>query len=78
MTGRVRGRTGSGQRDGRTEGRKDGRTEGRNGMTAKQLLAVEAALVGGLVLAVLVKEMPGLLREIRIWRMSGRGSGHAR
>ncbi|MFI9604696.1 MULTISPECIES: hypothetical protein [Streptomyces] len=47
-------------------------------MTAKQLLAVEAALVGGLVLAVLIKEMPGLLREIRIWRMSGRGAGHAR
>ncbi|MEU6012297.1 hypothetical protein ACFY0A_29680 [Streptomyces sp. NPDC001698] len=46
-------------------------------MTAKQLLAVEAALVGGLVLAALIKEMPGLLREIRIWRMSGRGSGHA-
>ncbi|MFF8596229.1 hypothetical protein ACF061_33325 [Streptomyces sp. NPDC015220] len=48
-------------------------------MTGKQVLTVEAAVLGGLVLALLVKEMPGLLREIRIWRMVGLrpGARHA-
>lgn len=49
-------------------------------MTAKQVLAVEIAVVGGLALALLVKEMPGLVREVRIWRMVGfrAGSRHPR
>ncbi|GAA5054904.1 hypothetical protein [Streptomyces sp. SID10815] len=40
-------------------------------MRAKQVLTAEAAVIGGLVLAVLVKELPGIVREIRIWRMVG-------
>jgi hypothetical protein len=49
-------------------------------MTAKQMLAAEAAVVGGLALALLVKEMPGIVREVRIWRMVGvrAGSRHPR
>ncbi|MEV8565509.1 hypothetical protein AB0436_07950 [Streptomyces sp. NPDC051322] len=38
-------------------------------MTAKRVLIAQAVLVGGLGLAILVKELPGLAREIRIWRM---------
>jgi hypothetical protein len=50
------------------------------GMTGKQVVAAELAVVGGLVLALLIKEMPGLVREIRIWRMVGfrAGSRHPR
>ncbi|WP_181446536.1 hypothetical protein [Streptomyces sp. NTH33] len=44
-------------------------------MTGKQVLVAEAAVVGGLVLALLIREMPGLVREIRIWRMVGVRSG---
>jgi hypothetical protein len=49
-------------------------------MTAKQLLAVEIAVVGGAVLALLAKEVPGLVREVRIWRMIDyrAGSRHPR
>jgi hypothetical protein len=49
-------------------------------MTGKQVLMAEAAVVGGLALALLVREAPGLVREIRIWRMVGvrSGSGHPR
>ncbi|WP_198668628.1 hypothetical protein [Streptomyces triticisoli] len=49
-------------------------------MTGKQVVAAELAVVGGLVLALLIKEMPGLVREIRIWRMVGfrAGSRHPR
>ncbi|MFI1168789.1 hypothetical protein ACH4UM_35835 [Streptomyces sp. NPDC020801] len=49
-------------------------------MTAKQVLTAEAVVVGGLALALLVKEMPGIVREIRIWRMVGvrNGSRHSR
>jgi hypothetical protein len=50
------------------------------GMTGRQVVAAELAVVGGLVLALLIKEMPGLVREIRIWRMVGfrAGSRHPR
>ncbi|MGX4687819.1 hypothetical protein [Streptomyces sp. JNUCC 63] len=49
-------------------------------MTGKQVMAAELAVVGGLALALLIKEMPGLVREIRIWRMVGfrPGSRHPR
>ncbi|CAL9351718.1 hypothetical protein SUDANB126_00493 [Streptomyces sp. enrichment culture] len=40
-------------------------------MTAKRILMAEAALVGGALLALLVKEWPGMRREVRIWRMAG-------
>ncbi len=42
---------------------------------AKRVLMAQAVLVGGLVLTLFVKELPGLVREIRIWRMAGSGSG---
>ncbi|GHF06339.1 hypothetical protein GCM10014715_72960 [Streptomyces spiralis] len=49
-------------------------------MTAKRMLVAEAVVVGGLALALLVKEMPGIVREVRIWRMVGlrAGSRHPR
>ncbi|MFE9173822.1 hypothetical protein ACFYNZ_30930 [Streptomyces kebangsaanensis] len=47
-------------------------------MTGRQVLMAEAAVVGGLVLALLIREMPGLVREIRIWRMVGIRSGSRR
>ncbi|WP_329467073.1 hypothetical protein [Streptomyces sp. NBC_01431] len=30
-----------------------------------------AALVGGVVLVLLIRELPSLRRELRIWRMAG-------
>ncbi|MGV9347161.1 hypothetical protein ACWDSD_20550 [Streptomyces spiralis] len=49
-------------------------------MTVKRMLVAEAVVVGGLALALLVKEMPGIVREVRIWRMVGlrAGSRHPR
>jgi hypothetical protein len=41
---------------------------------AKRVLIAEAVIIGGLGLLVMAKEMPGVVREIRIWRMSGLGS----
>ncbi|MFI7413004.1 hypothetical protein ACIBU0_30460 [Streptomyces sp. NPDC049627] len=40
-------------------------------MTGQRVLMAEAALVGGLALALLVWELPSLRREMRIWRMAG-------
>jgi hypothetical protein len=40
-------------------------------MTAKRILLAEAALLGGAVLALLVSELPGAARELRIFRMVG-------
>ncbi|GAA3494955.1 hypothetical protein GCM10019016_020550 [Streptomyces prasinosporus] len=42
-------------------------------MTARRILMAEAALVGGALLVLLVKEWPGMMREMRIWRMAGSG-----
>jgi hypothetical protein len=49
-------------------------------MTARRVLIAEALIVGGVALTLLVREMPGLVREVRIWRMVGfrHGSGHPR
>ena len=49
-------------------------------MTARRVLIAEALIVGGLALTLLVREMPGLVREVRIWRMTGfrSGSRHSR
>lgn len=44
-------------------------------VTAKRVLTAQAVLVGSAVLGLLVWELPGLVREIRIWRMAGSGSG---
>ncbi|WP_328429663.1 hypothetical protein [Streptomyces sp. NBC_00443] len=43
----------------------------RAGFSGQRVLMAEAALVGGLVLAALLWELPSLRREARIWRMSG-------
>lgn len=40
-------------------------------MTARRILMAEAVLVGGALVALLVKEWPGMVREVRIWRMVG-------
>ncbi|WP_187645601.1 hypothetical protein [Streptomyces sp. TRM49041] len=42
---------------------------------ARRVLMAEAVLVGGLALAILIREIPGLMREVRIWRMAGYRSG---
>ncbi|MFE9452140.1 hypothetical protein [Streptomyces sp. NPDC006739] len=47
-------------------------------MTARRVLTAEAVLVGGMMLALLVRELPGLVREVRIWRMAGSHSGARR
>ncbi|MGW4569371.1 hypothetical protein ACWEN3_46035 [Streptomyces sp. NPDC004561] len=40
-------------------------------MSGRQLLMAQAALVGSVVVALFVKELPGILRELRIYRMTG-------
>ncbi|MEV7687863.1 hypothetical protein [Streptomyces bungoensis] len=40
-------------------------------MSGRQLLVAQAALVGGLAAALFVRELPGVLRELRIYRMTG-------
>ncbi|WP_181139158.1 hypothetical protein [Streptomyces sp. Ru72] len=49
-------------------------------MTARRVLMAEALIVGGLALTLLVREMPGIMREVRIWRMVAfrHGSRHPR
>ncbi|GHF71794.1 hypothetical protein GCM10010218_61280 [Streptomyces mashuensis] len=42
---------------------------------AKRILLAQVALVGGAALVLLAKEMPGLVREVRIWRMAGFRAG---
>jgi hypothetical protein len=38
---------------------------------AKHILIAEAVIVGGIVLGILLREIPGAVREVRIWRMAG-------
>jgi hypothetical protein len=40
-------------------------------MMARRVLIAQALLVTGLAAVVLLREMPGLVREVRIWRMVG-------
>ncbi|MEV6056105.1 hypothetical protein [Streptomyces sp. NPDC052107] len=40
-------------------------------MSGRQLLVVQAAMIGGLVMTLFVKELPGIVRELRIYRMTG-------
>ncbi|MBN0042825.1 hypothetical protein JS756_01585 [Streptomyces actuosus] len=49
-------------------------------LTGRSVLTAQAALLAGAALALLIREMPGLVREIRIWRMVGvrSRSGHPR
>ncbi|GGV65598.1 MULTISPECIES: hypothetical protein [Streptomyces] len=48
------------------------------GVTARRVLAAQLAVTGGAVLALLAKEIPGIVREVRIWRMVGLGPGPRR
>lgn len=47
---------------------------------ARRVLIAQAVIAGALGLVILVKEIPGLVREVRIWRMVGfrAGSRHPR
>ncbi|MFI9722181.1 hypothetical protein ACIHFE_21375 [Streptomyces sp. NPDC052396] len=42
---------------------------------AKRLLIIQAVVAGAAALALLIKEFPGLVREIRLWRMAGVRAG---
>ncbi|WP_190045739.1 hypothetical protein [Streptomyces capoamus] len=47
-------------------------------MSGRQLLAAQAAVAGSLAAVLLVKELPGLVRELRIYRMTGGLRAHRR
>ncbi|MFJ4582617.1 hypothetical protein [Streptomyces echinatus] len=47
-------------------------------MSGRQLLVAQAALVGGVITALFVKEFPGIVRELRIYRMTGGLRAHRR
>ncbi|MFI1071766.1 hypothetical protein [Streptomyces puniciscabiei] len=47
------------------------RTTVRAGVSGRQLLVAQAAVIGGLALTLFVKELPGIVRELRIYRMTG-------
>lgn len=47
------------------------RRPARAGMSGRQLLVAQAALAGGLAVALFVRELPGVVRELRIYRMTG-------
>ncbi|WP_165289393.1 hypothetical protein [Streptomyces fodineus] len=40
-------------------------------MSVRQVLLAQAALVGGVLLTLFIKELPGVMRELRIYRMTG-------
>ncbi|WP_369205635.1 hypothetical protein [Streptomyces sp. PU-14G] len=42
---------------------------------ARRVLFAQVAVVGALAAGILVRELPGAVREVRIWRMVGFGSG---
>ncbi|MEV6025721.1 hypothetical protein [Streptomyces sp. NPDC052036] len=44
-------------------------------MTAKRVLIAQGLLVGAAALTLLARELPGLVREVRIWRMVGVRTG---
>ncbi|WP_190018894.1 hypothetical protein [Streptomyces lucensis] len=50
----------------------------RSATTGRQVLIAQAALLGGLLLALVVKELPGITREVRIYRMTGGLRAHRR
>ncbi|MFF7754661.1 hypothetical protein ACFZCP_36730 [Streptomyces sp. NPDC007971] len=43
----------------------------RSVVSGRQVLIAQALLVGGLALALLMKELPSVVRELRIVRMTG-------
>ncbi|MEV0084896.1 hypothetical protein [Saccharopolyspora sp. NPDC050642] len=45
---------------------------------ARKVLILQAALIGAGLAALLLRELPGLVREIRMWRMAVNFRGGAR
>ncbi|MFE9093336.1 hypothetical protein [Streptomyces sp. NPDC007264] len=45
---------------------------------ARRVLIAQAVVVGGIALTLLAREFPGLVREVRIWRMVGIRGGSRR
>ncbi|MEU6508410.1 hypothetical protein [Streptomyces sp. NPDC046942] len=43
----------------------------RSAMSGRQVLIAQAAVVGGLLLALLIRQLPSVRRELRIYRMTG-------
>ncbi|MCD9874549.1 hypothetical protein [Streptomyces guryensis] len=43
----------------------------QSGTTGRQLLMAEAVVAGAVALALFVRELPSLRRELRIYRMAG-------
>ncbi|MFF4896294.1 hypothetical protein [Streptomyces sp. NPDC001068] len=43
----------------------------RTGTAAQRVLTAEIAVVGALVLALFVTELPSIMREMKIWRIAG-------
>ncbi|MEV7977003.1 hypothetical protein [Streptomyces sp. NPDC086519] len=43
----------------------------RTGTAVQRVLAAEVAVVGGLLLALFVAEIPSVMREMKIWRIAG-------
>ncbi|SFD79296.1 hypothetical protein [Streptomyces aidingensis] len=43
---------------------------------ARRVLIAQIVFLTGMALALLIKEMPGMVREYRIWRMAGRRLTH--
>ncbi|MCH0559460.1 MULTISPECIES: hypothetical protein [Streptomyces] len=41
----------------------------RTEVTARRVLKAQALVLGAAALALLVRELPGIRREVRIWRM---------
>jgi hypothetical protein len=50
----------------------------RSALSGRQVLIAQAGLVGGVLLALFVKEFPGVVRELRIYRMTGGLRAHRR
>ncbi|MGW2035900.1 MULTISPECIES: hypothetical protein [Streptomyces] len=50
----------------------------RTGTTARRVLIAQGAALGALTLGLLVLELPGIVREVRIWRMVNLRSGARR
>ncbi|MEU2714347.1 hypothetical protein [Streptomyces sp. NPDC007205] len=52
--------------------------QARAGRSAQRMLRAEAAVLGAAALVLLVRELPGIRREVRIWRMINLRSGAKR
>ncbi|AEY87241.1 hypothetical protein [Streptomyces olivaceoviridis] len=50
----------------------------RTGTTAQRVLIAQGVALGALTLGLLVLELPGIVREVRIWRMIKLRSGAKR